>query len=860
MPRPFTTEERDQAKAAHVTHVARCEALDLDETWIDVADVIPGVNPFVGASVSNGVDSRAYAATIRIVRGYGVNSTAPLNEDSDFNKDADDEYFPRLNIGTRVRLYTYTLAPEDDPSGDTIKLAFDGRIDDPDWTDEVITLTCRDLGGKLLDTIVTDDRTYGDEDDPVPAADVAQQFLTDNADILAESITLSVPVEPEYLVTKFQQVLVSVMDALNTLAMLFGHVIRYEFNEATDAFELMLLDPQRDKTVPDYTLEATEYLKVDKARLDSTNLRNHIIVWYVDGVTGEAAKIEVSDSGSIAAFGRRTMQLGGEQLASITNGNDALALAQFALSDLSTPLFDHQVTSTYTYFARVGDLVGFVQNGVHYSSDQALALVSFTHEFPDGGAGAATTSFQCRGKPAGAYERWLRLQGGPVFPQIPPAPQLMFLLGEETQFGGTTATVDGGVWLGYRMPVGVDEIRVHVLQGDGAAMPVPNIDGTTLALTIRRPEGDIGTPPTGVENQFPNQPGEYASLALMSTHPGLWKRIVFVGVRGGLTSTPVIPAAVQAVDPTPVRVDGTIAALSVVRSGSTNTVTVTPGTLDGGATTDGNWVCIERNKHILPPFYVRASTTPIVFVDSGLPESADYEAVYEAFIWNGGQSGPKRRTIAAAPTIAPPQWALGTPVAAVVSGVTTVQLSWTASTPGAGAVRVEASLDRIATRTVGQDALASGTVYDTQTGPKLYRLVALDVLTSAAVAYSDWIWYTGLPTPLSNPAAIPQFTSGTPKVAILPGGYIFAPEFRLRWSWACATSGAAQIRIQRSDDNGVGDPWTNVPGALSASVAAGTLYSQDSTLVTVDTYYRIQALTAAGAVLVSSAATHYVPA
>jgi len=853
VPRSFTTEERDLIKAAAVTHVLTCDVLSVDDTWDDLADIVPGASPLVGATVTNTVDARAYSATVRVIRGLGTTSLSPLIQGSDYNRDAGDSYAPRINGGTGIRLYSHTIAATDDPSEDTVKLVFDGRVDDPDFSGDVMTLTCRDLGGKLLDTIITDDRTYGDEDTPVAADAVAQQLLTDNADILGESITLSVPDAPTYLVTKYEQVLVSVMDALNNLAMLFGWVIRYEFDETTDAFALTLFDPQRDKVTPDYTLEATEYLEVEEAKLNTTNVRNHIRVYYVDGVTGESLYQEAIDSGSVAVFGRRFMQLGGDATAAITNGNDALALAEFALSDLSTPLFDHTVKSTYTWFARIGDLVGWTANDVHYDADQALAIVGFTHEFPDGGQGAATTSFQCRGKPAGAYERWLRLQGGPVLPTLPPAPSFSDPLGEGVMFGNSGN--DGDVIVSYGFNAGVDEIRLFAEIGDGTAIPVPDKTSTTLAQTIRRPEGDIGDNP------------DYSSIAVLSTRQGFYKKLRGDGTRNGLSSPDWISNAVQAVDPVPAITRGTLApgGLEIARTGdTTNTVTVTPGTLD---TSVSNFVVIMRNEQELPPIYIGTSTAAVVFVDSGLDLSNPQKSfTYDAFIlsartdangkWVAAVTGQRFRTVTNNPAAADaPQWALGTPAPVVVVAVPKVQLSWTATTPGAGAVRVEASLDRIAKRVVGQDALASGTVYDNDTSPKLYRLVAINILTNAEIAASEWVWYTGGVPPLSNPGTLPQFVNGTPKVAMVAGAP--TPKLALVVQWTCATPLAWTIVVQRSTA-GSGGPWVDL-STPSPNVASGTWIDPDPTDVTTDAWYRLQAHALLGPVLATSAAVHFIP-
>lgn len=817
--------------------------IENDVEWVDVSD------RFVSADFTYDVDQHAASVVMAFARDDAANtaSLSPLRGDSTMNADG-----PLITAGRQFRISVACVALGATFAGATYYELITGRIDKPNFNATPMTVEARDLGGLLIDTIATHDATYGDEDDAQPAADVGQQYLDDNMEDAAP--TLVDISETDFAVTEFRQHNVPVMEGLNALATKAGGlVVRYKYDEDGVA-QLTMYDPLRANTTADVTLTKSRITEIPVAAIDQTNIRNIIAGEFLDPVTGEVQRLEVRDTDSINAFGPRFMQLGAAVFEGMT-GNEVLTVLNAALSDLRYPKFDHHVTRLLFWPAEIGDIVEFTANDVHYDETQTLAVVGVQHHLEKG---HGTTTFLCRGTPAGAYLEWIRRQGtGPTGPEIPPAPELMFFITELSQFGRPITEVDGACWLGYRMPAGVDEIRIHALLGDGPNLGVPDLDNTTLAVTVRRPEGDIGKSVSNNGRTWPGRPGEYASMVLLSTRPQMYKRVVMYGVRGGLTSKLVMPPVRQAVDPgNPA--EGTIANLTVTRSGTTNTVTVTPGVIETDPSNNGNWLFIERNKHILPGIYIQGDTSPVVFEDTGLDPSAGAEYAYRAFIWNNGVSGPLWGAIASAPDPAvAPQWADGTPRLVVESNVTKFKLSWTATTPGATGVRVEASLDQNQTRTVGTGALASGTVYDTVTTAKFYRLVATDAL--GPLAYSPWIWATPLPPTVINPTAIPAFINGTPKAVLQgPGGFLDIGPY-LAIAWRCATPNARIIRIQESDDNGVSDPWSTVtdPTGESAAVAEGVWYSRTSAPVYLTKYYRLQALSVSGTVLQTSGSIQY---
>ena len=102
---------------------------------------------------------------------------------------------------------------------------------------------------------------------------------------------------------------------------------------------------------------------------------------------------------------------------------------------------------------------------------------------------------------------------------------------------------------------------------------------------------------------------------------------------------------------------------------------------------------------------------------------------------------------------------------------------------------------------------------------------------------------------------MPAFVNGTPKPRLAGSG--FTNQLRLSVQWKCATPGARWLSVQRSEDNGVSDPWTEV--FASADTSAGEWISATPDDAALDAYYRLDAQTAAGASLAMSAATHYIP-
>lgn len=834
MTRPLTSPERTRLQSAHFWVWTKAEVQNADGTYINAT------SHFRSAGWGEDLDNPVSGGTAVFLADIGVTSLAPFVETSALNVDDAAAYAPLLEPGRRIRLSQAFTNPGTAAVDADYRPVFLGKLDatDPIATPGRVTCDIRDLGAYLMDAQLEEKRKYG-SDDGIDVETVMQQIIDDT--LGAGVVTLVVPVSPDWQIREYEQERTNVMDAIRALALQIGWDVRYRW-QADDSFALTLYEPDREKVAPDFTMGPDEYLQMTRLRTSDTDIRNAIRVNYTDGETGTPGTVMYEVEESIEKYGRRYGEITEAASSNIDSEVEATAMARGAALDLCFPIAEQEIRTLPFPFVELGDLVAYPANAKVYTDDQQFATVGIRHEIElrDG-----RTTITSRGGVAGAYAQWLRRlrRGGPPS-GAPPAPTIDFVLAEGSSYG--SSNFDGALWVGGRFNAGTVALRIYAELGDGPNTPIPDRTATTEAYPeFQRPQGDIG------------DDDDFRYLVRLSTRETYWKRIVVVGYgRFGEPSPEYIhEKAVQAVDPLPTPADGTIASLAVARESApnTNTVTVTPGTLD--ATLTENFVVIRRNGIALRSVYVGTDTTPVVLTDSGLDTSNPYE--YTAFVFNGGISGPMNRRIGdTTKTADSPRFVDFTPAAANVGGIANVQLSWVATTAGADGVRIEKSRDRVKIGTLGTGSLASGTVYDGDLKPAWYRPVAYLVATDAAIEAGAWSFWPGIGVPGSQGVVAPVFIQ-LPLVKLV-GSFPFGLTPRVQLRWTCATSGAKQVVVQLSDDNGAVDAWSDAPGGVSTSVAAGTWTAPNDTYRTTDQWYRLVARDAAGTQLAASAGVHYV--
>jgi hypothetical protein len=369
------------------------------------------------------IDQPVQAATIVLHRQNELMSLATLMTGSLPNVTS-GSYVPVLDIGRQL-LVDICMSPAGQYATGTWQNVFDGRIDQIDWgkKNPEITLNCRDMGGLLVDSFIETVRPYGSTSGTAVET-VMQSILTDNINTPGlgnvtlfsangSEVTPWNPADsPGFMITPYSQQTQSVWDALLALAQLFGWDVRYKWHTATPAgFRLVMYDPGRSKVVPDYTFTSDNYYEPTRVSLNRADIRNAVRVRYIDSSTGNPTDVDVSNVASMIKFGRRWMMISRSSASLIRTGAEATALGNAALSDLATPVVDHQVDGPYFYAAELTDLYKWAANGVHYDTDQTAALFDVHHSLS---RDKCRSSFGVRGVPSGGYRRWLGLAASVV--------------------------------------------------------------------------------------------------------------------------------------------------------------------------------------------------------------------------------------------------------------------------------------------------------------------------------------------------------------------------------------------------------------------------------------------------------------
>lgn len=438
--RSATVAELAALAANEQGHFVRVEVRDSDGAWRDLSRLDGLKDWFISAQVEcERLDQPVATASVAIRRDAPAgDSLAPLMTASEYNRNLADEYAPLLDFGAPIRISVLVLergeAVPDSPtlfrlvteSGeelltedelmlviDTLPFQpiFEGRIDRVAWQSDPITLSCSDLGAWLMDTQIEEVLEYG-SDVGVAVETVMQQILTEWPSVLG-GILLHVPVSPGWLVRRFEQDRVKVLEAIRALALQIGWDVRFRYDDAGE-FRLTLFEPNRDASTPVYTLGPNRYYDVRTLEVKIDDIRNVVAVPYFtpEGVAGVQT---ATDAASVARIGRRYMEIQEAATSNIDSAAEALDLAEAAVHDLSMPPIDKEIDIDLCWPLQKDDLIAFPANGVHYDETQQLAIVGVRHELA-GGTGRTTLSL--RGSVAGSYREWLRRGANRVRPTI----------------------------------------------------------------------------------------------------------------------------------------------------------------------------------------------------------------------------------------------------------------------------------------------------------------------------------------------------------------------------------------------------------------------------------------------------------
>jgi len=396
-----TDQEAVYGSPARSTHVK--VSIKVGATWHDMTD-LEGHDFLISAEVSDDIDSPTMTAKVSLMRAIDELSLSPLMTGSKLNN-LGGSFDPIINSQNEIKVETAVMPFGVSPISADWQNIFEGRIDNPDIR-KVITLNCRDMGGRLMDTFIETQRTYSDSGGTAVET-VMQSILTDNS----TGITLYTPTSPSWQIKGYIQQKEPVLAAIRRLAHQIGWQLKYRWDSGTSAWRLTFYEPDRAKSTPDYTFDSNDQWIFDKdPKLSISNVRNVVRVIYTDELGQSPATIEQSDAGSIAAYGRRFMEIQEDSSSNIDTSGEATDMADSILSDLKDPVLNLQATTGMLWFAETGDLYRFPADYIVYDTDQDLAVKGWTHSFIKGGG---KTTLKLQGRVLGLYKNWLSKGTGP---------------------------------------------------------------------------------------------------------------------------------------------------------------------------------------------------------------------------------------------------------------------------------------------------------------------------------------------------------------------------------------------------------------------------------------------------------------
>lgn len=394
--RALNATEQSALQARHRTSSLRVLAEDAAGVLQDLS-ALAGRNWIHGVDWGSTVDDATESATITLHRNLYGTSISTLADASPLNADG-----PLLDVGREIQVQTSTGPSGSARGAPAWRSVFGGTVDDTDLlSGPQVALPLRDRGGLLLDTQIEAAKEYGSAEG-VPLHVVMQQLLDDT--LGAGVVTLYAPAPPAFLVTPYTQEPKGLLEALQDLAALAGYVVRYRWSDAALDYVLTLYEPDRAKTVPDWTFTRGQYLKPKRLQISRDRVRNVIRVEFTNAATGERDFVQVQDDPSIGKFGRRFMRLV-ETSGPIDTPEEATAMANAALLDLRDPLAELEVPLLYWWPVELGDLLRFEASPGKFDTAQTLAVVGIRHTWS---GGQRRTVVTLRGRPAGAYAAWLR--------------------------------------------------------------------------------------------------------------------------------------------------------------------------------------------------------------------------------------------------------------------------------------------------------------------------------------------------------------------------------------------------------------------------------------------------------------------
>ncbi len=297
-----------------------------------------------------------------------------------------------------------------------------------------INVRARDLAKRLQDRIIRGEFIYGSEEGEAVVA-VMQGLLNQHASDLG--ITLLVRDNPQFMIFPTKIGNCSVWEALQNLLKPTGFQCRYWFwpagavaydctgSEVTisqDGFYLTVIDPGRDRTTADDSLDASiDTINEESVEICEDTVRNSIWVCYYDRDTRQYMECHRMDAESIAKYGVRTMVIGQDDVPYIDTYPEAWDLAGVVLHDLSEVPATDRISCQLMYHIEPFDLLN-VTNARLATGTQILGVTDVQFSMAPGEEFTMTIT-GTRDRVIGQVRTWLASSGGGT-PISPPGTML----------------------------------------------------------------------------------------------------------------------------------------------------------------------------------------------------------------------------------------------------------------------------------------------------------------------------------------------------------------------------------------------------------------------------------------------------
>lgn len=409
--------------SGHYECYGRALVRDTDNTWIDLSDYF-GVDWHDSIEWDDVVEDQGVSGSISLRREVFDLSMVPTRTLAVTNTTTVAGELLRLTALVRLEVAVVPLGTGRDGVvlSDWLPV-FRGEITGIDSASDPVRVELYDLSAALQDTWIEPDRStspptdrsYGTETG-TPVDPELQQIVDDNepptVGYVGGKPTIYSPVASGVMVRTWTTAPSKhVMAELQSVVEQFGWDIRYRWDDRRQEFRFMLTEPPRTRVwaTGDPVIDDATILERTRLEISRDDIRNALEGEYGDEDPDHVGTIKrqtvlVENAASIAKYGRRYARIG---LGSDSQVNDlagATRVINAALSDLSAPLADAEVTLPFRHHFEVHDVVKCVADGVHFDVDTTMATVGVRQKLK---AGSARTTLVQRGTvPSGARWRW----------------------------------------------------------------------------------------------------------------------------------------------------------------------------------------------------------------------------------------------------------------------------------------------------------------------------------------------------------------------------------------------------------------------------------------------------------------------